>query len=68
MIKVEAVYTDRGKNVEPKFDHFKATVGNKIYDPLPIKFIRISELKAVEEMLNTALDLGRDNPWTEKAG
>ena len=54
MIKVEVIYTDQGKNVKPKFSHFKATVGDKVYDPIPVKFLRISELPALEEMLNTA--------------
>lgn len=58
MVKVEAIYKPQGKN-EPKFSHIKATIGDKVYEPVPISFLRVSELKALEEMLNTAVEFGR---------
>lgn len=61
MIKVEAIYIQvlvRKGEYEDKFDHFKATIGDKVYEPIPIGFLRISELSNLEQMLNDAYEEG----------
>jgi hypothetical protein len=61
MIKVEAVYIKKlvaPKKYENRFDHFKATIGCKVYEPIPIGFLRISELGKLQEMLETAYEAG----------
>ena len=50
---VEIVYKERGK-AEPKFDRFVLKMDGVRYDPIPIKFLRISELKALGQMLTIA--------------
>lgn len=55
MIKAEAIYKNQGK-ADPKFDHFKLTIGGVVYEDLPIRFLRISELPTLESMLNTAVE------------
>src|ERR1700739_752378 len=40
---------------EAKFDHFKGIVGGEVYDPLPIRFLRISELTILGDMLKQAM-------------
>lgn len=60
MIKAEAVYQDKGKGAEPKFDHFKLTIGDRVYEPIPISFLRKTELFALEEMLKYAAKVGEE--------
>lgn len=62
MIKCEAVYKDIpvGKNkTEKKFQHFKVTIGELIIEPVPIGYLRISELKQLESMLQEAYLAGQ---------
>ena len=48
-VKIETIYQDMGPKANPryKFSHFKATVGDTVYDPIPIKFLRVSELQVL---------------------
>ena len=57
MIKAEVIYKDKGKG-DLKFDHFKVTVGDRVYEPVPIFMLRISELKTLEAMLVHAATIG----------
>ena len=48
-VKIETIYQDMGPKANPryKFSHFKSTVGDTVYDPIPIKFLRVSELQVL---------------------
>jgi hypothetical protein len=54
LIKAEAVYKNQGKG-DPKFDHFKLTIGDVVFEDLPIRFLRISELPTLEKLLGLAV-------------
>jgi ribosomal protein S27AE len=60
LVKLETIYQDLGPKASPryKFIDFKATIGDKIYDPIPIRFLRISELQVLQEMLEAAVNAG----------
>ena len=53
-IVLGSVWKNQGK-AEAKFDHFKGIVGGEVYDPLPIRFLRISELTILGDMLKQAM-------------
>ena len=59
MIKVEAVYKDMGK-AGKKFDHFKLTIGEHVFEPVPISYLRISELGTLEMLLQAAAEYGKN--------
>ena len=48
----------KGKT-EKRFDRLRVAIGEQIFDPSPIKFMRISELEKLDEMLIAAYELGR---------
>jgi predicted restriction endonuclease len=56
MIKVEAIYIPV-KNHDKKFDRISVTIGDKTTD-CPIAYIRVSEAKKLEQMLNEAYETG----------
>jgi len=70
MITVEAKYVEvkqgKGKS-QKKFDGFRAVVGEKVYDPIPISFLRISELLKLQQMLEEAYNEGRNDEAREAA-
>lgn len=55
MIKGEAVYRNQGK-ADPKFDHFKLTIGDRVFEPIPFRYLLISELPKLEALLNLAVE------------
>ena len=59
-VKIETIYQDMGPKANPryKFSHFKATVGDTVYDPIPIKCLRVSELQVLHELLDHAYNAG----------
>jgi hypothetical protein len=63
LVKVETIYQDLGPKANPryKFSHFKAMIGTEVYDPIPIRFLRISDLPVLKEMLETAVSTGMCN-------
>jgi hypothetical protein len=58
MIKVEAIYKPQGKN-EPKFDRIVVTIGDQVFDPVPIRFMKVGEMKELTKMLEAAAEFGR---------
>ncbi len=50
---------DTVKGERCSFEYFKATIGDKVYHPIPIGFLRISELPALQQMLIDAYELGK---------
>jgi hypothetical protein len=57
MIVVEAVYTPVKKQ-EPKFEKIVVLIGDGPVKEVPIKFLRVSEVQNLQNLLREAYDAG----------
>jgi len=58
-IEVKAVYKPLPGGKQ-QFENLMVRIGEKVFDPIPVKFMRISEMKNFRALLEEAFRLGQE--------
>lgn len=66
MIRLKVIKEVKGQ--EKKFDRIIATInGQTAYDPFPISYLRVSEVEKLQDILDSAYELGYAKAEQENA-